>query len=260
MARNPDQALQHGDAGPLARPPKIRELLGQGQGSDFSRYRQLIYPTRSLLRFLLFELATMLLLPMPGGLGLMLRRKLLTPFFAAAGRNVIIGRNCVFRHPQRIFLGDCVVIDDYCLLDARGTGEEGMRLAAGVLLSRGVHVKSKSGAVYIGRDVNVGDGTQISSESGIWIGDGAAIAGACQIAGGTFSMSEFNRPAPQRKSTSAGPIRIEAGAWIATGVMVLDGVCIGQDSIISAGSVVTRPVPARCIAQGNPARKVFDIR
>lgn len=265
MARTPDKALGSGNAPPLARPPNIRELLGQRQQgqqkiSNFARYRQLVYPTSSLIRFLLFELATMLLLPMPGGLGLMLRRKLLKPFFGSIGNNVIIGRNCVFRYPQHIFIGDWVVIDDNCLLDARGAGEEGLRLSQGVLLSRGVQVKSRGGGVHIGRDVNVGDGTQINSEAGIWIGDGAGISGACHVAGGTFSMGEFNRPATQRTSTSAGPIRIEPGVWIAIGVMVLDGVSIGRDSIIAAGSVVTRSVPARCIAEGNPARKVFDIR
>lgn len=260
MARTSEQVISPGATPPLARPPKIRQLLGQGQGSEFARYRQLTYPTRSFMRFWLFELATMLLLPMPGGLGLILRRKLMKSFFGAMGRNVIIGRNCVFRHPQRIFIGDSVVIDDNCLLDARGAGDEGVHLAEGALLSRGVQVKSKGGGIYIGRNVNVGDLTQISSEAGIWIGDAAAIAGGCVIAGGTFAMSEFNRPAPQRTSTSAGPIRIGSGAWLATGVMVLDASSIGEDSIISAASVVTRAVPARCVALGNPAKKVFDIR
>lgn len=240
-------------------PPKIRELL-KADSSAFARYRQLTFPTGSVLKFWLFELATMFLLPMPGGLGLMLRRKLLRPFFGSMGTNVIIGRNCSFRNPHRIFIGSDVVIDEGCLVDARGSGEQGVRLADGALISRGVQVKSKGGAIYVGRNVNVGDNSLIVSQTGIHIGDGAAIASGCQIMGGTFAMKEFNRPAPRRVSTSAGPIHVGAGTWLATGVLVLDGVRIGEDTIVSAGSVVTRSLPSRCVAHGNPAKKEFDIR
>ncbi len=241
-------------------PGKIREILKTGELSAFARYRALTYPSGSLLKFWLFELATMVLLPMPGGLGIILRRKLLRRFFGGMGRNVIIGRNCVFRNPHHIFIGDAVVIDENALLDARGTGEEGLRLGAGVLVSRGVQVKSKGGPISLGRDVTIGDGSTVISQSGIFIGDGAAIAHACHIAGGTFAMQEFSKPAPQRKTTSTGPIHIGAGTWIATGVLVLDGVKIGENSIVAAGSVVTRNVADRCLVSGNPAKKVFEIR
>ncbi len=258
MARTSDDAVSsHGKL--HSSPPKIRELLAPEAGSAFARYRQLTCPG-SITRFCLYELATMLLLPLPGALGLLLRRALLKPFFGAMGRDVIIGRNCVFRHPQRIYIGDGVVIDENCLLDARGSGTQGLNLAKGVLVSRNVQIKSKGGSIYIGRGVNIGDNSLIVSQSGIWIGDGAAIAGSCQIMGGTFSMNQFNLPASERLSTSAGPISIGSGAWLATSVIVLDGACIGNDSIISAGSVVSSALPAKCVAQGNPARQLFGIR
>jgi acetyltransferase-like isoleucine patch superfamily enzyme len=243
-----------------AHPGKIREILKSGEASAFERYRALTFPAGSVLKFWLFELATMLLLPFPGGLGIVLRRKLMRPFFGSMGRNVIIGRNCVFRNPHQIFIGDGVVIDENALLDARGTGPEGLRLAAGVLVSRAVQIKSKGGSISLGQDVTIGDGSTVISQTGIFIGDGVAVAHACHIAGGTFAMHEFSKPAPQRKTTSNGPIQIGAGTWIATGVLVLDGVKIGANSIISAGSVVTRNVPDRAVVSGNPAKKVFEIR
>ncbi|WP_447977458.1 acyltransferase [Candidatus Nitrospira bockiana] len=54
--------------------------------------------------------------------------------------------------------------------------------------------------------------------------------------------------------TSKGPIIIESGAWIGTGVIVLSGVRIGRGAVIGAGSVVTKDVPDMAIAAGNPAR------
>lgn len=202
----------------------------------------------------------MFLLPLPGGLGLALRRKLLRPFFGSIGKDVIIGRNCVFRNPHRIFIGNKVVIDENCVIDARGAGPQGLRLADGALLSRGVQVRSKGGPIYVGKNVNIGDNTLIVSSAGIWIGDDAAIASGCQIVGGTFATREFEKPAAKRASTTAGPIRVGKGTWLATGVLVLDAAHIGEDCIVSAGSIVARPLPPRCVAQGTPARPIFSIR
>jgi acetyltransferase-like isoleucine patch superfamily enzyme len=241
-------------------PPRIRELLAEGHGSALARYRRLVHPTGSALRFFLFELATMILLPFPGAAGLWLRQKLLKPFFGSFGRGAVIGRNCTLRNPQGIFIGDGVVIDDNCVIDARGAGSDGVRFADGVLVSRGVQVKSKGGPISIGRNVTLGDNSLVVSQSGIRIADGVGVATGCQIMGGTFQMSEFDRPATQRKSFSAGPITIDAGAWLATGVIVLDAVHIGENAIVSAGSVVTHSIAARTVAQGNPAKKIFEMR
>lgn len=56
------------------------------------------------------------------------------------------------------------------------------------------------------------------------------------------------------------PIRIWDRAWIGASVTLLPGVEIGENSTIGAGSVVTKSVPANCIAVGNPCRVVREIR
>lgn len=238
----------------------VHEVLHAENESSFARYRKLTFADATFMQFVLFELATIFLLSANGGVGLWLRKKLLRYFFGAFGRNAIIGRNCVFRHPNRIFLGDSVAIDDNCVLDARGCGLEGLHIGDKTIVSRGCIIKSKAGGIRIGRHVNIGDMTQIISHSGVWIGDGAGIGGACQISGGTFGMEEFSKPPAQRTPISNGPIEIGSGAWLATGVLVLDGVCIGEGSVISAGSVVTQSIEPRCVAKGVPAKKVFTIR
>jgi maltose O-acetyltransferase len=52
----------------------------------------------------------------------------------------------------------------------------------------------------------------------------------------------------------ARPIRIGNGVWIGASVTVLPGVEIGDNTTIGAGSVVTRSIPANCVAVGNPCR------
>ncbi|HEX5932896.1 MAG TPA: acyltransferase [Pseudorhizobium sp.] len=250
----------HPDAGGRTTHTTVHQVLNAERESAFARYWKLTFADAGPLQFALFELATMFLLPATGGLGLWLRKKLLRRFFGAFGASAIIGRNCVFRHPNRIFLGDSVTIDDNCLLDARGCGSEGLHIGDHTIVSRGCTVKSKGGGIRIGRRVNIGGATQIVSHSGIGIGDDVAIGAACQINGGTFAIEEYSKRPSQRTPVSYGPIEIGPGAWLATGVLVLDGARIGDGSVISAGSVVTQAVEPRCVAQGNPARKVFSIR
>jgi acetyltransferase-like isoleucine patch superfamily enzyme len=57
----------------------------------------------------------------------------------------------------------------------------------------------------------------------------------------------------------AKPIVIERNVWIAAGATIIGGVTIGENSVVAAGSVVARDVPANSLAGGNPARIIRDI-
>ena len=57
----------------------------------------------------------------------------------------------------------------------------------------------------------------------------------------------------------AKPITIEDGCWLASGVTVCGGVTIGENSVIGAGSVVTKDIPANVFAAGNPCRVIREI-
>jgi acetyltransferase-like isoleucine patch superfamily enzyme len=238
----------------------IRTLLAEEQGSASARYRRLTLGDGSATRFVLFELAGMALLPIPGALGLVLRRRLFSRFFGAAGRSTIIGRNCVFRHPGKIFLGDGVVIDDNCVLDARGTGQDGLRIGDGAIINRGAIIQSKAGGINIGRRVSIGAGCHLVSWSGISVGDDCAIAGGCHLSAGTYPLTELGKPPSERTPESTGPIQIGTAAWLATGAIVLDGVNIGDNAVVSAGSIVTHDVPRMAVVQGNPAKSIFSVR
>ena len=55
------------------------------------------------------------------------------------------------------------------------------------------------------------------------------------------------------------PIHIGKGCWLGAGVVVVPGVTIGDWSIIGAGSVVTRDIPANVLAAGNPCRVLREL-
>lgn len=66
-------------------------------------------------------------------------------------------------------------------------------------------------------------------------------------------------PQPRRdKLEAAQPIVIGDNVWLGGGVIVCPGVTIGENSVIGAGSVVTKDVPANVVAVGNPARVVRE--
>lgn len=59
---------------------------------------------------------------------------------------------------------------------------------------------------------------------------------------------------------SAAPVTIGDNVWLAAGVIVCPGVSIGADTVVGAGSVVTRNIPAGVLAAGNPCRIIRPIR
>jgi maltose O-acetyltransferase len=58
--------------------------------------------------------------------------------------------------------------------------------------------------------------------------------------------------------TYARPVKIEDNVWIGGGVIILPGVTIGKNSVIGAGSVVTRSIPRNSIAFGNPCKVIRE--
>jgi acetyltransferase-like isoleucine patch superfamily enzyme len=60
-------------------------------------------------------------------------------------------------------------------------------------------------------------------------------------------------------ATIGKPIAIEKSVWIATGATIIGGVTVGENSVVAAGSVVTKDVPPNTLVGGNPARVIRSI-
>jgi maltose O-acetyltransferase len=90
----------------------------------------------------------------------------------------------------------------------------------------------------------------------ITIGDDVQIGPNVQLLTPTHPVE----PGPRRdKWEAAAPIRIEDNVWLGGGAIVLAGVTIGRNTVVGAGAVVTRDLPANVVAVGNPARIVRTI-
>ena len=87
------------------------------------------------------------------------------------------------------------------------------------------------------------------------IGDFTMFGPAVQI---YTPMHPFNAEARRGKEYGK-PVMIGSDVWVGGGAMILPGVTIGDRTVIGAGSVVTRDVPARVFAAGNPCRVIREV-
>ncbi len=92
--------------------------------------------------------------------------------------------------------------------------------------------------------------------SPIHIGEGVMIAPGVCISCASHAIDPWQRVEGVRVSA---PITIEDKVWIGANATVLGGVTIGEGSVIGAGSVVTKDIPAGAVAMGNPCRVVRKI-
>lgn len=136
-------------------------------------------------------------------------------------------------------------------------GHSDIRIGDGVALDRGVTLLisgESRGAekVIIGRTAYLNRATMIDASERIEIGANAMIGPFCYI-------TDHDHVIGSADDLVSAPTRIGERCWIGAHVTILKGVTIGEDTVIGAGSVVTRSLPARVIAVGNPARVLREI-
>lgn len=107
--------------------------------------------------------------------------------------------------------------------------------------------------VYIGYDVIF---DRIHPDQ-ITIEDYAEIGDCCIIS----AHSRGSLPLREKYPRSVQPVKIGMGVWMAPGCIVIQGVEIGEKSVIGTGAVVTKSIPPNCLAVGVPAKVVkrFDL-
>ncbi|MGH8167379.1 MAG: DapH/DapD/GlmU-related protein, partial [Woeseiaceae bacterium] len=225
-----------------------------GEQSSLSRYGALVFDSFSWPKLIRYELLMTFIGPLPGALGLALRKRLFRSLFRKTGKGVIFGANLTLRHAERITLGDGVMLDRDCLLDARGAGDTGIVIGDRVIVGRGAAIQAKVGHIEIGANCNIGAYAELVSQGPIIIEEDVSIAGKAMIAGGRYVVeTEDDKPEHGRRFTR-GTIRIGRNTRIGMAAIIQDGVTVGENAIVAPGSVVYEDVPARSVMWGNPAR------
>jgi len=120
---------------------------------------------------------------------------------------------------------------------------------------------SEGAELVIGDRVSVNYQTTISVAKSVRIGDDTMIAGNVQI---YDNISHPLSPARRLRHDSftldeSSPVVIGRNCWIGNAAIIMRGVTIGDNSVVAAGSIVTKSVPPNVLVAGNPARVVKSI-
>ncbi len=158
-----------------------------------------------------------------------------------------------FNMDNNVFIGErCVVYQ------AKDGGP--VNIGEGTHIHRETIIETGSGgSLSIGLDTHIQPRCQFSAYIGaIEIGNRVQIAPFCAFYPYNHSYVS-GEPINRQPLRSKGGIIIEDDVLLSVGVYVLDGVTIGKGAVIGAGSVVTKNIPEKAIAYGNPA-KVIQAR
>lgn len=161
---------------------------------------------------------------------------------------VKLGKNQTYRGKVnfRVWLNSQITIGDNCLFyNSHNDNWIGIYCPCIIsTLTQGANLK-------IGNNCGL-SGTVIGCAKSIVIGDNVRMGANTLITDTDWHTDDY-RTGPNKE------VIIEDNVWLGYGVKVLKGVHIGKNSVVGAGSIVTRDIPANVIAAGNPCKVVKQI-
>lgn len=159
-------------------------------------------------------------------------------------------RNILYKD-ERIKIGDNVFIEESAKLKIIQGGEIVIGNNCGIL--DGVLIMTYGGNISIGSNCSINPYTIIYGHGGTKIGNNVLIAGHCMIIPNNHVYKDRSKTIWEQGNISKG-INIEDDVWIAHNCSILDGVTLEKGSVVAAGAVVNKNVPAYAVVAGVPAK------
>lgn len=150
----------------------------------------------------------------------------------------------------------------------RCDGAGRVEIGPGVVLGYRPAIRLGSGEILLqarGRNatIKIGDATLFNNNVSLIAVDSITIGKGCQIGDGVCLVDcDFHEIAPSTRNRSHGlakPMVVGNNVWLGSRVMVLKGVKIGDNTVVAAGSIVTRSLPPDVVAAGSPAKVLRNI-
>lgn len=170
---------------------------------------------------------------------------------------LFVGSRCSIKHKSKILLGRTVTIGRNVEINA--LSEEGVKIGNNVTILSNTIIECTGVLRNIGVGLTIGNNVGISQNCFIQvrgrvkIGNDVIIGPGVSIFSENHNFTDSDLPVSAQGETRKGVI-IEDGAWIGTRAIILDGVRVGKNSVVAAGSVVNRDVPQFALVGGVPAR------
>jgi acetyltransferase-like isoleucine patch superfamily enzyme len=187
----------------------------------------------------------------------LMRGMCLKPFLGSSKGVLFLGRHTKIRYKKKIRAGNTLTIGDYVEINA--LSKHGVTFGNNVSIGRNTIIECTGVIRNLGVGLSIGDNVGIAQNCFIQVRGKVIIRSNVIFGPGVYVFSENHNfddpdlPVVVQGETRKGVI-IEEGVWIGSRSTVLDGVTIGMNSIIAAGSVVNKDIPPYSIAGGVPAK------
>ena len=177
-----------------------------------------------------------------------INRMILRTYGAVLGKNIQIpGKVHWLIRGSKVRVGDNLYFSSGDAVNPIGSNLQGaIYVESGASLTIGNDVGMSSTRMWIHESVTIGDNVKI---------------GACVLITDTDAHPlDYLARRTSNEGTKSAPIEIEDDVWVGAHSIILKGVTIGARSIIGAGSVVTKNIPADCVAAGNPCKVIKTLK
>ncbi len=129
-------------------------------------------------------------------------------------------------------------------------------IGEGCYIEPPLHANWAGHHVHFGKNVYANFNLTLVDDTHIYVGDGTMFAPNVVVATAAHPiLPELREKAYQYNM----PVHIGKNCWIGAGALIMPGVTIGDNTVIGAGSVVTKDIPANVVAVGNPCRVMREI-
>jgi len=191
-----------------------------------------------------------------------LRGLLLRPFMHSGSSLPLIGRNVKFLSISRLKVGRLAYIghNSYVDCECESVVELGIRST----IREGAWIQCRSGLNLRGIGFKLGNRAYIGPGSVIGVGGRIVIGDGTQAGSRLTLISESHDNNNEDRSYVSGDVKrkgivIGKNCWLGSNVTILDGVEIGDNSVVGAGSVVTKSIPEKSMCYGVPAKVVRKL-
>ena len=232
----------------------LKQIRSDQSKSPLRWYALLATGSTSLFHLIRYELIMLLCCGLFGALGIAFRRYFYRFILGEMGSGVTIGRNVCIRGGNKIAIGNNVMIDDECVIDARGK-VAGIIIEDDVLLSGATVLRARNGIIRIGKGSSLGRNCILGTNKKITVGSEVLLGAFTYIAAAGFhKFDDPNLSVIRQGFRETQGVEVGDGSWLGTRVTVLDGISVGPGAVVGAHALVTKDIPEMAIAYGSPAR------
>ncbi len=183
-------------------------------------------------------------------------------FLKKASGLLLVGKNVQVSHGKRIKCGKNVKFEDYS--EIHGLCRDGLIFGDYVTIGRGVMIRPSSyygidigSGLVMGEHSSIGSYGYVGCSGKIVIGKNVMFGPKCSLFAENHNFTDGSRSIKEQGVNQKG-ITVEDDCWIGSNVVILDGVTIGKGSVIAAGTLVSKDVPAGSLMMDKRNRCIIE--